>query len=135
MLERRAGRVQMGTQQRRVKPRSCDSIIRWLRATGRCRLSCVSKSDRLVPERCENFLVPQEPLAVDFQYENGLPGSATHRAGCFVPRHGLNDRDRGKPDIEARARTGRTLHIHSPAVIQDNLEPLQDRDRFLRDAS
>src|ERR1700730_10767175 len=38
-----------------------------------------------------------------------------------MPRQRFNERDRGKPDIEARARTGRALHIHSPAVIQDNL--------------
>src|SRR5258708_640100 len=120
MLERRTGAVQMGTQQRRVERRRRARIVPQLAPTGCRRLGRVGKSDRLVPERRENFLVPQQPLAVGLDHEYGFSGSATHRAGCLLPRQELNVRDSWEPDIESRARSGRALHIHGPLVIQDD---------------
>src|SRR5258708_7495157 len=83
-------------------------------------LSQLCESDRLIAEGRQNFLMPQQALAVRFQHQHGLASPTTGHAGRMLNGCWLIGRDGWQPDAETRSNPGSALHLHGPVVLLDD---------------
>src|SRR5258708_18270303 len=90
-------------------------------------LSQLCEADRLIAEGRQNFLMPQQALAVRFQHQHGLASPTTGHAGRMLNGCWLIGRDGWQPDSETRSNPGSARPLHGPVVLLDACQNRRER--------
>src|ERR1700738_4238668 len=94
---------------------------RWRGAAGYDSLSQPCEANRLITERCQNFLMPKQALAVRLKHQHRFADAATGRARGTLNGYRLIGRDAWKPDIETRSSSNRALYLHGAVMFADDV--------------